>query len=96
MSSGANTNVALGRKLIDELRQMGAQVPAEFIRVQDMLEACEKNALQVAANISDARREKSQLRLKGNETLLKEQNDLFDKISQTYKKLAQDDDWIKK
>ncbi|KAG9399089.1 hypothetical protein AC1031_012045 [Aphanomyces cochlioides] len=87
--SGSNTNVTLGRKLIEELQQMGAQV-------QDMLEACERNAMQVAANIADARREKSQQRLKGNEALLKEQSDMFDKISQTYKKLAQDDEWIKK
>ncbi|CAK4081315.1 unnamed protein product [Aphanomyces euteiches] len=94
--SGSNTNVTLGRKLIEELQQMGAQVPIEFIKVQDMLEACERNAMQVAANIADARREKSQQRLKGNEALLKEQSDMFDKISQTYKKLAQDDEWIKK
>ncbi|KAF0736907.1 hypothetical protein AaE_008975 [Aphanomyces astaci] len=95
-TGGANTNVALGRKLIDELQQMGAQVPDELLKVQEWLEVCEKNAMQIAANISDARREKSQQRLKGNETLLKDQSDMFDRIAQTYKKLAQDDSWIKK
>ncbi|ETW06605.1 hypothetical protein H310_02819 [Aphanomyces invadans] len=81
-TNGANTNVALGRKLIQELQEMGAQVPDEL--------------LKIASNISDARRDKSQQRLKANEALLKDQSDMFDQIAHTYKKLAQDDSWIKK
>ncbi|OQR85716.1 hypothetical protein THRCLA_23010 [Thraustotheca clavata] len=96
MSTGSASNVALGRKLLGELQQMGAQVPTEFIQVQEMLEACEKNSMQVAANIADARRDKSQQRLKGNEALLKEQSDLFEKIAAAYKNLAQKEDWVKK
>ncbi|EQC39094.1 hypothetical protein SDRG_03302 [Saprolegnia diclina VS20] len=89
-------NVALGRKLLDELMAKGAPVPREFVMVQEMLEACERNSLQVAANIADARREKSQARLKGNEALLKEQNDLFEKIAAAYNCLAATDEWTKK
>ncbi|OQR96707.1 hypothetical protein ACHHYP_13765 [Achlya hypogyna] len=95
-SSTSLSNVALGRKLIEELRTMGAAVPEEFVRVQDMLEAVEKNSMQVAANIAEARRDKSHARLKGNEALLKEQSDLFEKISASYKALATNEDWVKK
>ena len=99
MSSSSSINlgnVALGRKLLDELTAKGTQVPHEFVQVQEMLEACERNSLQVAANIADARREKSQARLKGNEALLKEQNDLFEKIAAVYNGLAATDEWTKK
>ena len=90
------SSVELGRKFLDELKRIGAEVPSELIQVQEMLEACDKNATQVASNISEARRRRTGNTdgMKGNEALLKEQSALLDQITTLYEKLSKRDDWI--